>query len=700
MITINPKSQPILETLKLQCFKSSNVMMDYDSVTNTDRRSEGPVPTSSSSSSHKRIASPFFRPSTPNTVILLENIATPQGRHIRRIKKKAIIRGQNETDQLEKKSSIFGTYCNLVNTIVGAGIIGMPYAIKQTGLVAGVILIFGVAMLTDKSLRLLIEMGKHVNVQSYETLMEATFGRRGFIFISLNMLIMDFGAMVAYLLVVKDTIPSVLGIDSDDEFRKRIILLVSSFTIILPLSMQRDMADLSKTSTVSVFLILFMVFIITICAPVKESLRESGGIENLLENSTMNPSTFFVGLGVLIFAFVCQDSSFIIAGSLERPTRKRWGAVTRLSLLTCGTLSSVLGIIGYLAFQGNTKGDILNNFKIIAHDDMVFNVIPRKFAIKLARGLIGLIMFTTYPLASYVVRHVSIVLLFSGRAAHEGDDHTVLARRDRRIILTLALYVAAIIPAIIVVDTGIVFSITGTVGGSCLSYLGPGAAFLGVHGKSFLAIAKWNVSTKAQRMMWNYPFIDHVTTNTDVENGGFFSILYQSCLVILWWLLLMPLWCSLANVGMKNMKDFKLEQLRKSPVLQQRLGLVNHRSNLEVITIKAGDQVNENPIKKRASSYEEFRRIDYMAELTENQPLLQSTMFPPSGLNSNNTKQEKPELIQYSHAGTANACKDEYCLENDYQNDPPSLLDFLLAISYVTLGFIALFAGLWSISRK
>lgn len=48
----------------------------------------------------------------------------------------------------KKKSGIFGASSNLINSIVGAGIIGIPYALKQSGLVAGVFLLILVAYLT------------------------------------------------------------------------------------------------------------------------------------------------------------------------------------------------------------------------------------------------------------------------------------------------------------------------------------------------------------------------------------------------------------------------------------------------------------------------------------------------------------------------------------------------------------------------
>jgi hypothetical protein len=74
-----------------------------------------------------------------------------------------------------KKSGLLSTSSNLVNSIVGAGIIGIPYAMRQSGIVVGLILIVLVAYLTDKSLRIIIEVAcfhpklKHLGVLTYGT---------------------------------------------------------------------------------------------------------------------------------------------------------------------------------------------------------------------------------------------------------------------------------------------------------------------------------------------------------------------------------------------------------------------------------------------------------------------------------------------------------------------------------------------------
>ena len=110
------------------------------------------------------------------------------------------------------KTGILGTSSNLVNSIVGAGIIGIPYAIREAGIVIGILLLILVGMATDKSLRLIVELAsfhptfKDLGVHTFEDLMRIPFGNLGGKFILLSMFVLAYGAMVAYMLIIKDTV--------------------------------------------------------------------------------------------------------------------------------------------------------------------------------------------------------------------------------------------------------------------------------------------------------------------------------------------------------------------------------------------------------------------------------------------------------------------------------------------------------------
>ena len=57
-------------------------------------------------------------------------------------------------DYGERRSSVFGTSMNTVSTIIGAGVLSLPYTVSETGYVAGVVLFFVGAIATQWGLYL------------------------------------------------------------------------------------------------------------------------------------------------------------------------------------------------------------------------------------------------------------------------------------------------------------------------------------------------------------------------------------------------------------------------------------------------------------------------------------------------------------------------------------------------------------------
>jgi len=310
--------------------------------------------------------SPFFQPSTPHVVVVTQS---PGGTRRHQV--------EQTTTVDEHKSGLVGCTANLVNAIVGSGIVGIPYAVRKAGFGAGVCLVLFLALVTEKSLRLLIGTAKHVHCPTYETAMEAAFGVAGFRFVAINMFIMAYGAMLSYLMIVKDSFSMMVGIDAHDILMKRAVLLLVSLTVMVPLSSQRDMADLAKTSRLSVVFDTILVSLVAYNAPVGASLQAMGGWSTLLATDVIHYETIFVGIGVLSFAFVCQHSAFLVAGSLDRPTMPRWSITTRSALLLCAVLATTSGVSGYVGYLHETEGNILNNLD------------PKSWTANVARGLVS-----------------------------------------------------------------------------------------------------------------------------------------------------------------------------------------------------------------------------------------------------------------------------------------------------------------------
>jgi len=522
------------------------------------------------------------------------------------------------------------------------------------------------AILTEKSLRVLVDTAKHVDVPSYETLFESTYGSAGFYFISVNMLIMAYGGCLSYLTIIKDTLPILLGVERGDVGMERAILVVSTMAIILPISMQRDMADLAKTSKISVIFQCFMVLVVVIFSPVSETLEENGGLLAIASESLIETSTIFIGLGVLSFAFVCQHSAFIVAGSLEKPTKERWGMATSRALSLCLVLEAACGIAGYLAFLEKTQGDVLNNFLVLGGS------ITK--AANLARGLLCTTMFFVYPVDSFVCRHVLVVLFFRGRRAHEGDDASVLNRRDRRIAMTLIIYFSSLIPALFVESVGSVLALTGTIAGSSLSYIGPGMIYLAVYGDEFLKkveevwgkfdgrtdTAPAETDVESSRLLTTRQPNETTTTESTATEQSFFKS-------VSWYLLLMPIWCEVAKMGKTKLKEFKEKEALKSPHIN-RLGKVA-RPSLQMVPAN---------IPRVGSA---------------DGGLMPKFPTPKYGATAGGNKAIGAAILAQQRSASVRAASPAPA----DLDEPPTWYDFCVAIFFVVFGTIAMCAGMFSI---
>ena len=186
---------------------------------------------------------------------------------------------------------------------------------------------------------------------------------------------------------------------------------------------------------------------------------------------------------------------------------------------------------------------------------------PKLIAAKagnVGRAILCAIMFFVYPLESFVARHVIMTNIFQGREAHEGDDHAVLDRWDRRVLVTILLYTSVLIPALNYSDVGLILSLTGTIAATSLAYLLPGSLFIGVHGEEFLDLVESN---------WGYSSLPD--TSNDNYPGAASSLL--------WYILMMPVWCWIAASGKRGIASHKRAKELQTPAHRYRLGKIKHK---------------------------------------------------------------------------------------------------------------------------
>ena len=109
-----------------------------------------------------------------------------------------------------RPASLLGSIFNLTNTILGAGMLGLPSAIAHCGYAVGAALLLGCAAASALGLYLLHEAGRRVgNQPTLGNVAERAFHGCGVV-VDSAILLKCFGVATAYLIVIGDSIPLAL----------------------------------------------------------------------------------------------------------------------------------------------------------------------------------------------------------------------------------------------------------------------------------------------------------------------------------------------------------------------------------------------------------------------------------------------------------------------------------------------------------
>ncbi|EJP65123.1 Vacuolar amino acid transporter 2 [Beauveria bassiana] len=359
------------------------------------------------------------------------------------------------------KSGLQSAFMNMANSIIGAGIIGQPYAIRQAGLLAGTLLLVGLTAVVDWTICLIVINSKLSGTSSFQGTVEHCFGRAGLIAISLAQWVFAFGGMVAFGVIVGDTIPHVLlavwpglpdvpviGLLTD----RRVAIAVFVMGISYPLTLYRDISKLAKASTFA--LVGMLVIVVTVLTQGLLVPSEAKG-EFSLPLLTLNTG-IFQAIGVISFAFVCHHNSLLIYGSLRTPTIDNFSRVTHYSTGVSMLACLVMALGGFLVFGDKTLGNVLNNFP---SDNIMVNV---------ARLCFGLNMLTTLPLEAFVCREVMLTYWW--------PDEPFNLRRH--LVLSTGLVASATFLSLVTCDLGAVFELVGATSAVAMAYILPPMCYM------------------------------------------------------------------------------------------------------------------------------------------------------------------------------------------------------------------------------
>ncbi|XP_075409132.1 sodium-coupled neutral amino acid transporter 4 [Tenrec ecaudatus] len=158
---------------------------------------------------------------------------------------------------------------NLSNAIMGSGILGLSYAMANTGIILFVIMLLAVAILSLYSVHLLLKTSKEGGSLIYENLGEKAFGWPGKIGTFVSITMQNIGAMSSYLFIIKYELPEVIrtfmGLEENSGewyLNGNYLVIFVSIGIILPLSLLKNLGYLGYTSGFSLTCMVFFVSVV------------------------------------------------------------------------------------------------------------------------------------------------------------------------------------------------------------------------------------------------------------------------------------------------------------------------------------------------------------------------------------------------------------------------------------------------------
>merc|ERR1711990_947978 len=358
---------------------------------------------------------------------------------------------------------------NLINSVIGVGILAMPFCMSQCGLILGTIVLLFCGFITLQSCLMLISSAKAKNKTSYEYLASACFGSVGKFSIEFAQIGLMLGTCIAFYIVISsllvevfaDIIQSEPTLDSREELRRQFCLLLGFF-IVLPLGLLRDMSSIAFFAYFSSCFYVIFIFVV-IYRSIQNGLLT---LDWLSQIELFIPSGIFKVLPIFALAYTCQSQLFIIYSTMDNPPISRIRGIMTKMLTIVGTVYSVIGLLGYSMFQSDIKGNMLLNYE----SSTLLKMIKFGFAVSVVVG---------FPLMIYPCRQ-SIFTLFIQKSIRyqslQDSDSTYIPPSVFR-SLTLGIVCLTMIVAILIENVETILGLNGALMGTFIAFILPAMCF-------------------------------------------------------------------------------------------------------------------------------------------------------------------------------------------------------------------------------
>jgi amino acid permease len=277
-------------------------------------------------------------------------------------------RGKNDVTGTAGQATWISSVINLLNTIVGAGVLAMPLAMSHMGMVLGIVVMLWAGLTAGFGLYLQTRCAAYLErgSSSFFALSQITYPNAAIIF-DAAIAIKCFGVGISYLIIIGDLMPGVvLGFAEEDGLARFLLdrhFWITAFMLVcIPLSYLRRLDSLKYTSVIALISISYLVVLVVYHFAAHDTLPETGYETPLRIFKWASPSLALSSLPVIVFAYTCHQNMFSVLNEIADNSHFRTTAVVGVSIGTAAAIYVLVAITGYLSFGNEVGGNIVAQY--------------------------------------------------------------------------------------------------------------------------------------------------------------------------------------------------------------------------------------------------------------------------------------------------------------------------------------------------
>ena len=262
-------------------------------------------------------------------------------------------------------NSSFNAALLLLKSFVGTGVLFLPRAYLNGGMLFSNIVLLGVASLSYYCFILLVNTRLKVE-GSFGDIGGALYGKYMRALILSSIVLSQVGFVSAYIVFTAENLQAfVLAVSKCKEYIDIKFMVLMQLVVFLPLSLIRDIGKLGFTALVAdVFIMLGLIYLYYYDIA---TIVDRGGVSDI---KAFNPSTWTLFIGTAIFTFEGVGLIIPIQESMRRPSK--FPGVLAIVMVIITTLFISIGALSYAAYGSHTQTVVILN---LPQDDKFVNAV-------------------------------------------------------------------------------------------------------------------------------------------------------------------------------------------------------------------------------------------------------------------------------------------------------------------------------------